>query len=46
MPLNPKWGFPKCRGTLFGVPIFKTLVSCGWGLLFWETTKYAPRVSC
>ena len=37
-----KWGFPKIRGTFWGVPIIRTIVYRGlyWGTQFWETTKY------
>ena len=35
-----KWGFPKIRGTILGVPIIRTIVFGGlyWVPLFWETT--------
>ena len=34
------WGFPKIRGTFFGVPIIRIIVFWGlyWVPLFWETT--------
>ena len=30
--LKPKWGFPKIRGTILGVPIIRTLV---FWVLYW-----------
>ena len=47
VPHTMKWGFPKVRGTILGVPIIKLRIFWGpyWGPLFRETTKWKfPKI--
>ena len=39
--LKPKWGFPKTRGTLLGVPIIRTIVY--WGPLILGNYQIIPN---